>query len=236
MRRRIFALLVAVAVAAVFLVADDDSPRRGQSPTGEDAAAGADRAAFDRLEARALRLPTLDADDRCPLANATALPGVPAGAGLGPGGPTERGVAKLRKGPIYVAFPGIPRILDFPAVEDGRPASGEWRSAAVLWVSRPSYDGPALVRGRQLDGPEQLGFGPGSRPRAQLRLPAGRWRQQRGPLRVWGRTAHARKGWRMAASTIRIRNWGESEIRCYAYQVDGEQFSYTIAFGAIRQP
>jgi hypothetical protein len=39
----------------------------------------------------------------------------------------------------------------------------------------------------------------------------------------------------MAASLTRIRRAGTAGIRCYAYQVDGNSFSYTIAFGGIRQ-
>jgi hypothetical protein len=194
-----------------------------------------ERAAFARLEARRLHLPALGADKKCPLANAVTLAGVPAEAALGPGGPTQRGVAKLRKGPVYVAFPGTPRILDFPATEDGGSAAGGWRSAEVLWLSRPSYRGPVLVRGGQLDGPERLGFGRGPRPRSQLRLPAGQWTARRSPLRAWGRTVQPRTGWRMAAALTRIRRAGKSGIRCYAYQVDGNSFSYTIAFGGIRQ-
>jgi len=194
-----------------------------------------ERAAFARLEARRLRLPALRADGSCPFANAITLPGVPAEAALGPGGPTERGVAKLRNGPVYVAFPGTPRILDFPATGDGGSAAGGWRSAEVLWVSRPSYRGPVLVRGGQLDGPERLGFGPGCRPRSQLRLPAREWAPRHSPLQVWRRAVQPRPAWRMAASLTRISGAGKSGIRCYAYQVDGNSFSYTIAFGAIRQ-
>jgi hypothetical protein len=194
-----------------------------------------ERAAFARLEARRLRLPALGADEKCPLANAVALPVVPAEAALGPGGPTERGVAKLREGPVYVAFPGIPRILDFQATGDGSSRAGGWRSAEVLWVSRASYRGPVLVRGGQLDGPGRLGFGRSPHPRSQLRLPAGDWTVRRGPLRVWGRTVQPRTGWRTATAPTRISRTGKAGIRCYAFQVDGNSFSYTIAFGGVRQ-
>jgi hypothetical protein len=194
-----------------------------------------ERAAFARLEARRLHLPALGADKKCPLANAIALPGVPAEAALGPGGPTERGVAKLREGPVYVAFPGVPRILDFQATGNGGSPGGRWRSAEVLWVSRPSYRGPVLVRGGQLDGSGRLGFGRSARARSQLRLPAGDWTARRGPLRVWGRTVQARTGSRTATALTRISRTGKSGIRCYAFQVDGNSFSYVIAFGAVAQ-
>lgn len=215
-----------------------DSLRFGRAPA--DAAGGnagrRERSAFARLEARRLQLPPLDAGAKCPLANAIALPGAPAEAGLGPGRPSEAGVAELRRGPVYVVFPGTPRILDFPAAGDRRSANGGWRTAEILWASRPSYQGPVLVRGRRLDGPGRLGFGPGPRPRPQLRLPAGGWMERRRPLGVWNRTAHPRKGWRMAVSSTRIPSAGQSGIRCYAYRVDGHGFSYTLSFGAVRQP
>jgi hypothetical protein len=218
---------------------------RGPADAAGGGAGRGERAAFARLEARGLRLPALGADERCPLANAIELPGmsetrkapfIRAEAALGPGDPGEpdpnKLLRRLRAGPLYVVFPEVPRIVDFFAP---RTAEGEWRRAEVRWVSKPSYGGPVLVRGRQVDGPDELRFGAGASPRQELRLPAGSWMERRGPLRVWGRTAHPRKGWRMASSRTRFPSGSKSGIGCYAYQVDEQGFSYTIAFGGIRQ-
>lgn len=82
-----------------------------------------------------------------------------------------------------------------------------WFGQKTLWViDRRSYRGPILVRGRQLDGPELLRFDRGRTPARELRI--GAVEGQRG-------------------SFTRIRGPG-----CYAYQVDGLGFSYTIVFAA----
>jgi hypothetical protein len=71
------------------------------------------------------------------------------------------------------------------------------------------YGGPVLIRGHQVDGPDPLQFDHDLAP--QLRFPAGERRGQR--------LAHG--------SFTRVRAPG-----CYAYQVDGLGFSYTIVFEA----
>ena len=91
---------------------------------------------------------------------------------------------------------------------------------AALWVSRPSYDGPVLVRGGRLDRPERIGFGWGAQPRDELRLPRGRW---------GARPADIPQGWRAARIPIRIRDPG-----CYAVQVDGRGFSYVLTFAVLQ--
>jgi hypothetical protein len=80
----------------------------------------------------------------------------------------------------------------------------------VLWIVDPIYGGPVLIRGRQLDGPNELRFDNGALPpRAIKILPAARVRDR--------------------PSYTRVRGPG-----CYAYQVDGLGFSYVIIFEARR--
>ena len=79
-----------------------------------------------------------------------------------------------------------------------------WFGNKILWVVDASYDGPVLVRGRQLDGPNEIRFNEGLLP--ELRLAA------------W--PAHH-------PSATRVRASG-----CYAYQVDGLGFSHLMAFEA----
>lgn len=85
-------------------------------------------------------------------------------------------------------------------------SGSEWFGSKVLWMIDPVYRGPVLIRGRQLDGPNELRFDRGRLPPRVLRIPAGS---------------------RDRASFTRVRAPG-----CYAYQVDGLGFSYTIVFEA----
>jgi hypothetical protein len=204
-------------------------------PDGAGSTAAQDREdeAFARLEQRPLRLPSHKPGEPCPLANAIQLPGVPTEGGLGPGNSTKRGLARLRRGPAYVAFPGVPRVLDFPPPQSRRAARDtRWRDATVLWASRPRYDGAVLVRGGDLDTRRRIRFGETLRPRLQLRLDAGPWVEDGKPLRVWDRTVNPGEGWRMASAVVRVRTKGP-QSRCYAYQVDGKTFSYRMGFEVI---
>jgi hypothetical protein len=99
--------------------------------------------------------------------------------------------------------------------------TGGWGGQRVLWFVAPAYEGPVLIRGRRLDGRDPVRFERGDNPPAELRIGAhesGRW-----PI---GTTTDA--GQRYRRSYTRIRAPG-----CYAYQVDGTSFSYTIVFRAI---
>jgi hypothetical protein len=86
-----------------------------------------------------------------------------------------------------------------------------WAGGAVIWTA-PGYSGPILIRGRELGGPHAVGFGEGHTPYDELQLmgpamgaPGGQW-----------------------PSFIRVRGPG-----CYAYQLDGENFSEVIVFRAV---
>jgi hypothetical protein len=200
---------IAIAGVALLLSAEEaPTPRTPPSTTRPDP--------FAELRARPLRLPARRRGN-CSLSpqlsRATELPGIPAEAGLG-------------AGPVYVAFPAIPRVLDlFPPERNSPLEKSRWRSAETVWVSEPAYDGPVLVRGHQLDGANRIGFGTRVGPEWELRLSAGSWAEGRKPLRAWGRRLHTRKGWRVALAYVRIRAEG-----CYAFQVDGASFSERIGF------
>ena len=145
---------------------------------------------------------------------------VPEVAALGPWPP---GPSHTR-GPVYAALTeGAPRIVFLSAVRRRVRASRSWL-VRTLWISRPSYNGPVLVRGRRLDRPGTLGFGTTTPPRESLRLPAGAWTGIR--VDPGGEEVHAQAGWRVAVMPTQIRQPG-----CYAFQVDGLGFSYTLAFG-----
>jgi hypothetical protein len=185
-----------------------------------------------KLESRPLHLPRVNlrgpsirehgvagrcVEGRGVAVNAIVLPHIPAVAALGPIG------ARERHGPVYAALPeGAPRIVLLsllPTVGDSR-----WRLVRTIWISRPDYDGPVLVRGGRLDRAGVLGFGEGLPPRMSLRLPAGDW-----PVtRLGSREGEAARqaGWRVTAIPTLVRSTG-----CFAFQVDGLGFSYVLAFG-----
>jgi hypothetical protein len=139
---------------------------------------------------RPLRVPTLGHGRTCPVSRrATGIDfasfGVARGYGPGPAYPIGYAgstIAAVRK-------------------------AGPWGYQKVLWFVHPSYRGPVLVRGVQLDGPNRVRFDRGALPPAELRLP---------------------QGTRDRPSFVRIRTPG-----CYAFQIDGLTFSRTIVFRAV---
>jgi hypothetical protein len=80
-----------------------------------------------------------------------------------------------------------------------------WKAGRVTWSSG-GYNGPVLIRGRQVGGSGAVGFGEGHVPYDELQL------QGSGP-------------WQ---SFTRLRSSG-----CFYYQVDGTSFSETIVFHAM---
>ena len=111
-------------------------------------------------------------------------------------------------------------VLAFPQLSFSYPVRPEqiyypsdWSGNKVLWVAR-RYRGPVLIRGRQLDGPNELRFGLSHVPGREMRLSS-----------VGGRSPG---GWQNRPSTTRLRVPG-----CYAWQVDGTTFSRVIVFRAV---
>jgi hypothetical protein len=99
----------------------------------------------------------------------------------------------------------------------GDPVFGtEWGGTKAIWGISIRYAGPILVRGRQLDGPNEVRFengSPGFTDEKRLHPDA--------ELRLVGPKPHGNP------ATTRLRAPG-----CYAYQVDGRGFSYLIVFDA----
>ncbi len=84
----------------------------------------------------------------------------------------------------------------------------------VLWVSSPDYTEQAIIRGKQLDGPNTLGV---EGPLPELDF----------PLQTGVTSDGTASGWRDLPSTTYVPAPG-----CYAYQVDGINFSYVLVFQA----
>ena len=74
----------------------------------------------------------------------------------------------------------------------------DWFDLKVIWAISPRYKGPVLVRGRQIDGRGEVGFGSGGIPYEELQLP---------PV--------AETRWRDYGTRLRVRRGG-----CFALQID----------------
>src|SRR6266508_1637692 len=158
---------------------------------------------------RPLHVPKIAADATCPtstkdprdLASVAAWgDGVPAW-GLGPAYPI---LSDLGRPVLRFAYPPPPEF------------GTEWGVAKFPWFTARSYRGRILVRGRQLDGPNEIRFvdgRPGFTPEKN--------RNPVGELQLEDDAAGH-------PSLTRLRAEG-----CYAYQVDGWRLSRLIVFEAV---
>lgn len=153
---------------------------------------------WESLHGRPLRLPVVASGATCPHDT-----GKPVASSVGPA---------LGAGPAYAVGFGAEGIARY----GGARQEGGWFYQKVLWATRPDYRGPLLVRGKQLDGPNELRFESGANPPAELQLPSAGGGSQQDP------------GWRFWPSYTRVRAPG-----CYAWQVDGLDFTEVIIFQAL---
>jgi hypothetical protein len=111
--------------------------------------------------------------------------------------------------PAFVA-PAKRGVLSFTPYR-GRPG---WYSAKTLWFSTPDYRGPVFIRGRRLDryGRIVMGEGPSL---IDPQLPP-------------DNNPNGTRGWRQWPGATWLRFPG-----CYAWQVDGDDFSTVIVFKAV---
>lgn len=127
-------------------------------------------------------------------------------------------IAAWGDGPAWPVFGGV-FTTDIPfEFASAGPEYAEWGVRKAMWAIDKRYVGPTLVRGRQLDGPNELRFENGSpgfteegrlHPATELRFTGGGY--------VWPAVTRAR------------------ELGCYAYQVDGIGFSRRIVFVAVER-
>lgn len=166
---------------------------------------------FAELAERPLRLPAVPLGARCPRTAEQRQPPHTAPA-WGPG-------------PVYPVFGGNVILSYVRGKPDGEYARGSgfrgthWGGNKVLWVSEPDYLGPALIRGRQLDGPDEVRFDGEADPPRALLFPEG----ATGVV-----SSGTSEGWRDRPSYVRVRRPG-----CYAFQIDGHGFSEVVVFEAI---
>jgi hypothetical protein len=124
------------------------------------------------------------------------------------------GVA-LGPGPVEPLIAAAGDKLHGVAHIDPDTRSDGWYYFKTLWFVRPSYTGPVLVRGAQIDGPGRVAFGEGP-VIGHLIIPPG-------PTINDYPDVH-----RTAPGGTYVQSPG-----CYAWQVDGTDFSYVIVFKAV---
>ena len=149
---------------------------------------------------RPLRLPTVRPGQPCPVTEPRRFDG------------DRFGGLALEDGPVApLIAPGWvhPDGIHFYTLD-----SSGWYGVKTLWFSMPQYQGPVLIRGRQLDGPHKIVMGEGP----DLVDP------QLGP----GATLNGLDGWREWPGGTLVRTPG-----CYAWQIDGTDFSNIVVFQAV---
>jgi hypothetical protein len=105
-----------------------------------------------------------------------------------------------------IVFGDVSRLNSWP---------GGWYGTKTLWFAAPSYAGAALIRGARIDGSGPMGFGEAP-VIGHLVIPPG-------PTINEGAD-----GYRQAPGGTFVKSSG-----CYAWQVDGGDFTYVIVFKAV---
>lgn len=167
-------------------------------------------AEWNTLRDRPLRLPTLGPGATCPAAQGRTVE-----PGFGPA---------IGDGPAYIVGMGTDGVLHATGpMSKGRDITA-WGNQFALFIIAPSYAGPILARGGQIDGSHALLFNGGLDQRGgfspatptllrQLRIEGGS---------EWG------EPWANWTSYLRMQASG-----CYAIQLDGATFSDLIVFRVV---
>ncbi len=161
------------------------------------------------LAARPLQLPTVAAGATCPVTQGQMVSGA--------GGSPVYG-----KGPAYILVGVMNGTLHYdaaPALDSGSP----WGLTQIRLVVGPTFTGPLLMRGGQLDGAQPLGFNGGEEFTPSN---ASGTEPVVSALRL-SVTQPGSNQWYRATSYLRVRAPG-----CYAVQFDGASFSNVVVFQA----
>jgi hypothetical protein len=177
-----------------------------------------DGTSFSRViifEARAIAPPS---DEWTKLRRPMNLPSVAPGAACPVSGLDEtfdfgkygvaKGVGPGPAWPVGLAQPGSVLKFEYPPSKNSAFYGSEWSGNKVLWFVSPAVVSPVLIRGRRLDAHDVLRFEWGTVRATELHLEG-------------ERPDHP--------SFTRLRAAG-----CYAYQIDGSSFTYTVVFRAER--
>lgn len=137
------------------------------------------------------------------------------------GGYKAKGVAvALGHGPVYPVL-GMSAAPPAPGGVAGLRSDYHvlgWYLHKTLWAISPTYSGPVLIRGGRVDRAGLVRFGgDAATPRAMVQT----------STPVFRMTADGSREWRYYPTETLLRAAG-----CYAFQVDGADFSYVIVFRA----
>jgi hypothetical protein len=162
---------------------------------------------WQRLE-RPFHIPTIATGSTCPTSAPDSKGDLGrigfAGTAWGAGPAYPAGLDSGEGKPVF-------RYLDPIPPESGFYGS-DWFGEKVLWIVDPVYQGPVLIRGLQVDGPNDVRFDSGMLPPRAIKVDV----PTPSPSVRWSR-----------ASYTRVRAPG-----CYAYQIDGLSFSSVLIFEA----
>ena len=159
---------------------------------------------------RRLHLPVVKRGTRCPVSAPGRVVSPDSAPAIGDGPLYAVSVLSLARSGV------LP--FEYPLGRNGLFRGSSWGGQVLKWIGDPAYAGPALIRGRQLDGPHRLGFGRWRIPYSEMQLAPGKGDPDAGGWRGWGGYA-------------RFRAAG-----CYGIQVDGTHFSEVIVFKAAIVP
>lgn len=156
---------------------------------------------WDMLQKRAVELPSLPPGGVCPVTTTKLI--------------NPDFAPAMGDGPVYLVLGrnGTSPYEDRDLRLDGI----YWLKS--LWVADPSYRDPTLIRGRQLDGQQDLLF-TSYQQESVTSLEF--------PVETGMSASDSDRGWRFLTSQTGVRSAG-----CYGIQVDGLGFSETIIFRAI---
>lgn len=185
---------VALVLLAGFALASCSGAHHTSAPVSL-----APSAVLGDLELRPLKLPSLNADRRCPVTTGRSQPTPALGVTLGHGAVRPVG---WPDGILHYVAPSDDPLNAF--------RGSAWGGNKLLWAVAPTVHGDVLIRGRQLDGSDGLRFGMGVIPDNQLVLRA-------------SDAAADSTGWRGYPSETRVQHRG-----CYGYQIDTASTSTTV--------
>jgi hypothetical protein len=172
------------------------------APTDRAGNVLADATTWVKLESRPLRLSAIPPGTPCQASSSATLPGSATAAAYG-------------EGPVYPVTGGTAIGLG-PFGADGS------RSGKVLWLSSPTYTGPALIRGIRIDGPGEVRFSGGAATTLRFDLVTG--------TRAGDGDTGSMLGWRYLPSLVYVEDAG-----CYAFQIDMPERTITVTLPAVVQ-
>ncbi len=177
------------------------------APVTRTANATSTPADWSSLESKPLHLSAIPAGATCPV--------TPAQQHIAPDHQYAAG-----QGPLYLVNEANNNPVFFSDAGSSDPGS-PWKISKVFWEVSATYAGPLLIRGGQIDGTHALNFNGG------LGQTAGNNQGTEPILHELRLLGDAHGQWKTYLTFVRIQQAG-----CYAFQIDGQNFSESIVIQA----